>query len=279
MDTQNLRITDVYVPDPLRRAHRVSLLVKGVSVVIPAWNEEHRLGPTLEEYLPALESLGRPFEVIVVTDGSTDGTTRVARSFESRGVRLLEFPTRLGKGGATIRGMLSARYEDVGFIDADGSLAVADLVSMISQLASSDGVIASRWMPGSVVPARLPPVRRFASRSWNLMVRLLLALPYHDTQCGAKFFRSYALQDVLHRVEVMNWAFDVAILFHLRRAGFSIVEVPVTWRHDDRSKLPLVETMADMFVSLLAMRIMNLPFAHRFPRRVMDWVVEQAQQV
>ncbi|HZY69775.1 MAG TPA: dolichyl-phosphate beta-glucosyltransferase [Thermoplasmata archaeon] len=257
----------------------MSLLVKGVSVVIPAWNEEHRLGATLGEYLPALESLGRPFEVIVVTDGSTDGTTRVARSFESRGVRLLEFPTRLGKGGATIRGLLQARYEDVGFVDADGSLAVEDLVSIIARLGDADGVIASRWMAGSKVPGRLPAVRRFASRSWNLMVRLLLALPYHDTQCGAKFFRSYALQDVLHRVEVMNWAFDVAILFHLRRAGFSIIEVPVTWRHDDRSKLPLVETMADMFVSLLAMRIMNLPFAHRFPRRVMDWVVEQAQQV
>jgi glycosyltransferase involved in cell wall biosynthesis len=254
------------------------MTLDGISIVVPAWNEEDRLGSTLKEYLPKLEQCGLPYEVIVVTDGSTDGTARLARSYRSRGVYALEFPDRLGKGGATLRGMQAARYSRVGFVDADGSLAVGDLMKLVHALDSTDCVIASRWLSGSIVPERLPPVRRLASRTWNYMVKLMLGLPYKDTQCGAKFFRTYAVHQVIPRVELMNWAFDVALLFHLRRSGYSIAEVPVTWRHDDRSKLPLIRTMADMFVSLLAMRIANGPISKRLPRRFVNWFLQVAQQ-
>ncbi|MCI4319024.1 MAG: glycosyltransferase [Thermoplasmata archaeon] len=254
------------------------MTLDGITVVIPAWNEEERLRPTLEEYLPRLEKLGLPFEVIVVTDGSTDGTAKLAQSYRDRGVYALEFPERLGKGGATLKGLQAARYSRVGFVDADGSLAVDDLMKLIRALDSSDCVIASRWMDGSVVPERLPPVRRLASRTWNVMVKLMLSLPYKDTQCGAKFFRTYAVHQIIPRVELMNWAFDVALLFHFRRSGYTIAEVPVTWRHDDRSKLPLIRTMADMFVSLLAMRVANGPISKRLPRRFVNWFLQVAQQ-
>lgn len=230
-----------------------------VSVVIPAWNEEKRLPATLEAYLPALEASCNSHEVIVVVDGSTDRTAEVASGYFRRGVRLLAFDRKLGKGGAVIEGFKSSRYEIVGFVDADTPVAPKDLSIMLEKLKGNDGVIASRWHKESIA-SRPPTASRLAlSKSWNLLTRAVLGLDVLDTQCGAKFFRREAIATVLSKVTLTNWAFDASLLFHLNRSGFSFVEVPVHWNSDPNSKL-LVERVAPaMFLSLLGVRLMSNP--------------------
>jgi glycosyltransferase involved in cell wall biosynthesis len=238
----------------------------GLSIVIPAWNEEHRISLTLERYVSSLEASGKPFEVIVVVDGVQDRTAEVAERFKNRRVRMLRFPTQLGKGGAILAGVQAAQFEHVGYLDADGPIPPDDVLSLVKGLAEFDCVVASRRIPGSAVPYRESAFRRFVSGVWNSLVRSTLFLPVHDTQCGAKFFRRSALLPVLKAVAVTNWAFDVSLLYHLMESGRTISERPVTWSHDPRSRLVVGRAMPIMFASLVGLRLMNLPFARHIPR-------------
>jgi dolichol-phosphate mannosyltransferase len=244
------------------------LSVKGVSIVIPAYNEESRIGLALETYIPALESIDRPFEVIVVTDG-TDRTPEVVRSFADRGVSVVVSANKLGKGGALLLGFQRARCRVVGFVDADGSLGPDDLLELIKRTSQSDCVIASRWLPGSRWINREPLLTRFSSRAFNVLVRGILGVPVFDTQCGAKFFKADLLHRVLPGVTVTNMTIDVGLLFHVKRAGVRIEEVPVTWNHDKRSRFRLGVMIATMFITLLGIRVMNLGLSRIIPK----WVV------
>lgn len=241
----------------------------GLSIVIPAWNEEDRLRRTLHRYLPALQRRATPFEIVVVADGSDDRTADVARSFASRGVRLLEFPEKLGKGGAVLAGLRACRYDHVGYLDADGPVPAQEVFRMVEALAHCDGVVASRWVRGSRIVRPEPRLNLLAGRVWNFMVRSLLFLPVRDTQCGAKFFRRSVVVPALAAVALTNRAFDVDLLYHLRKDGRELREVPVTWAHDPDSRMPIGKAIPVMFVSLVGVRLMNLPVAHRIPSR---WV-------
>lgn len=227
----------------------------GASIVIPAWNEEDRLNTTLDRYLPTLETLDLPYEVIVVSDGSTDRTVEIATRFVSRGVRLLEFPAKLGKGGAIVEGLRVAKYDMAGFVDADGPIPAEDIQKLVGALSSYDCAIASRFLNGSVdVPTRALS-RRILSRLWNLSVRALLGLPITDTQCGAKFLSISAFRSVAPRVNVTDWAFDVSLLFALHQSGFTIREIPVKWTEQSGSKLAIHRDAPRMLLSLIGVRL------------------------
>lgn len=243
--------------------------------MIPAWNEEDRLERTLSRYLPALEGRGEPFEVIVVTDGSEDRTAEVARSYAARGVRVMEFPRKLGKGGAILEGMKTARNEFVGYLDADGPIPPSEIARLVDRLASSDCVVASRWVRGSVVLRREPWFNQVAGRIWNILVRSLLFLPIRDTQCGAKFLRRSVLVPTLRAVALTNRAFDVDLLYHVRKNGHRMAEVPVTWTHDPATRMPVGRAIPVMFLSLLGVRVMNLPGAGRVPHRWVQFFLER----
>jgi glycosyltransferase involved in cell wall biosynthesis len=247
----------------------------GLSIVIPAWNEEDRLSRTLARYLPALEARGEPFEVIVVADGALDRTADVARSFASRGVRVLEFPQKLGKGGAILEGLRTARYENVGYVDADGPVAPSQIYSLVDTLKEVDCVIASRWMRGSVVLRSEPLFNQIAGRIWNFLVRALLKLPIQDTQCGAKFFKRSVVIPLLRTITVTNRAFDVVFLYHVRESGASVKEVPVTWSHDPNSRMPIGHAIPVMFVSLVGVCLMNTSAGKRVPPRVVRWFLQE----
>ena len=150
----------------------------GISIVIPAWNEEDRLARTLERYLPALESRGDPFEVVVVVDGVRDRTAEVATRYVSRRVRVLLFPHKLGKGGAVLAGIKVSRYEYVGYLDADGPISPEEMYGMIDYLNGDvDCVVASRWTRGASGVREEPLFNRIAGRGWNFLTRSLLFLP------------------------------------------------------------------------------------------------------
>jgi len=243
----------------------------GISIVIPAWNEEDRLSRTLDRYLPALEARRVPFEVIIVADGVSDNTGEVACSYESRHVRLLRFPTRLGKGGAVLAGVRVSQFDYVGYLDADGPISPETIYDLVDSLKDVDCVVASRWMRGAVGVESEPLFNRVSGRVWNFLARSLLFLPMRDTQCGAKFFKGSVVRPLLRTVTLTNRAFDVDILYHVRKSGCKVKEIPVRWTHDPATRMPIVRAIPWMFLSILGIRIMNSPVAKRVPARLVNW--------
>ena len=237
----------------------------GVSIIIPAWNEESRLPRTLDRYLPALESRGEPCESIGGADGGADRTADAARRYADRGVRVLEYPEKLGKGGAILAGLREARHEYVGYLDADGPVPPSEIYRLVDALAGADCVVASRWVRGSVVLRQEPRFNLLAGRVWNFLVRSLLFLPIRDTQCGVKFLRRSVLLPTIRAVALTNRAFDVDLLYHMRKSGRTVREVPVTWQHDPDTRMPIGRAIPVMFLSLVAVRVMNLPIGRRVP--------------
>lgn len=156
------------------------------SLVIPAYNEEKRIACIFEN-LRCFDG-----EIIVVCDGSdhtADIIETIARDQPALGIRCLRFSNRLGKGGGVIAGLATARAPLVGYVDADGSTSIEEMIRLFGHLASYDVVIGSRWVPGSAPSVRQGWVRRLESRGFNTIIRLLFGLTFHDTQCGAKVFK------------------------------------------------------------------------------------------
>jgi dolichol-phosphate mannosyltransferase len=245
--------------------------IHGISIVIPAWNEEDRLARTLARYIPSLEARGEPFEVLVVVDGVEDRTSEVAGAFADRNVRVLNFPTKLGKGGAVIAGLREARFEFIGYLDADGPISPEEMYGLVGHLKDVDCVIASRWVRGASGVEAEPAFNRVAGRLWNLLTRALLFLPLSDTQCGAKFFKRSVVRPLLHTVTLTNRAFDVDFLYHVHRAGGRMREIPVSWAHDPDTRMPLGLAIPVMFVSLIGVRVMNTSMGRRVPKRMVEW--------
>ncbi len=245
----------------------------GISIVIPAWNEEDRLARTLERYLPALESGSAPYEVIVVVDGVRDRTAEIASKYSDRHVRVLEFPNKLGKGGAVFAGLRLSRYDSVGYLDADGPISPNEMYELVAYLRDVDCVIASRWQLGSSGVEAEPLFNRAAGRVWNLLTRALLFLPVRDTQCGAKFFKGHVARSLLRTVALTNRAFDVDVLYHVRKEGRSVREVAVRWEHNPDTRMPILGAIPVMFISLLGVRLMNSPIAKRVPPRLVEWFI------
>jgi glycosyltransferase involved in cell wall biosynthesis len=240
-----------------------------LSIVIPAFNEEERLPPMLEAYGAYFgERYGKDVELLVVVNGSADRTAEVARDIAARCpcVRVIEERERIGKGGAVLLGIREARGRKVGFVDADGSTPPAAFDALVPAVDGFGAAIASRYMRGSEVSPPPPLRRRFASRCFNAMVRVLLGLRLTDTQCGAKIFTRETLQRILPHLGETQWAFDVDMLFQVKRHGSAIREIPTEW-HDVRgSKLKIARASANMFVAICRLRLLYSPF-----RGVVRW--------
>lgn len=205
-----------------------------LSVVIPAYNEDHRLGPTLEQVLAFLDARGGDYEVLVVDDGSTDETAALAESY---GVKVLRQPDNRGKGAAVRAGMLAAAGDPILFSDADLATPIEELAKLEAALAAgADIAIASRAVEGADIRTRQHVLRELSGRFFNLLVRATGAGPFLDTQCGFKLFSRAAARDVFSRAQVDGFAFDVEALL-LARGRYRVVEVPVAWHHVEESKV------------------------------------------
>jgi dolichol-phosphate mannosyltransferase len=204
------------------------------SLVIPAYNEEDRITPLFDAIV------GFEGELIVVCDG-TDGTAdvvdRISALRQDLTIRCLRFNHRLGKGGGVIAGLIAARSPHVGYFDADGSTGIDEMKRLFLMLSAADGAIGSRWVPGSTLKVRQSLLRRLESRAFNLLIRILFGLNYHDTQCGAKVFKKSAIDAVLPKMISRGFEFDVELLWRLNRAGFRIVEVPIAWQNKEDSRV------------------------------------------
>lgn len=159
----------------------------------------------------------------------------------------------MGKGGAIIEGFKVANGDLIGFVDADESVAPADIRRMIDVLQNADGVIASRRLKESRILVKQPLKRRIASKVFNILVRGLFGLTFKDTQCGAKFFKRDAIHDIINDLETSGFEIDVEILWSLRNKGYNVLEYPITWKHSEGSQLKLSNSW-DMLTSLLKIR-------------------------
>ena len=244
-----------------------------LSIIIPAHNEEDRLPPMLEVYAPFfLERYGDQVEFIIVPNFCDDRTVQVAEEFSDRYpfIKILDDPGRIGKGGAVLQGARHAGGALVGFVDADGSTPPEAFNDLIEQIGSAGCIIASRWLKDSVVEPRQPLSRRMASRIFNTIVRWTFRFKVSDTQCGAKLFRQDVIQAILPHLGITRWAFDVDMLFHIRRAGYQIVEIPTVWRDEAGSKVQVARASLDMIFALIRLRLIYSPF---------KWVVSLYNQL
>lgn len=233
-----------------------------LSIVIPAHNEEHRLPPVLAAYAEYFsESYRNDFEIIVVVNGSTDNTDGVARKITADypQIKVIEETGRIGKGGAVILGAKAAQGDWIGFVDADGATAVEEFDRLYQCAKKSDGVIASRWKRGAKVNIQQKGLRLLSSRLFNGLIRLVLGLRYEDTQCGAKIFKAKAWETILPHIGTTRFAFDVDLLFQLKRHGFHVTEEPTIWNDVEGSKVRIVNSSFDMFCAVVRMRLLYSP--------------------
>ncbi|MFP3939299.1 MAG: dolichyl-phosphate beta-glucosyltransferase [Thermoanaerobaculia bacterium] len=226
-----------------------------LSVIIPAYNEECRLGATLDRLTAYLDERGLEHEILVVDDGSTDGTADVVRSYPAAAVRLVEQGTNRGKGAALRRGVAESRGRRVLLCDADLSTPIEELEALEARL--DDGVavaVASRAAPDSVIRRRQPLYRELMGKTFNLIVRLLAIRGIADTQCGFKLLDGQVARRLVPAVATDRFAFDVELLWLARRAEHRIDEVGVTWIDSPDSRVHPVFDAAGMLRDVIRMR-------------------------
>jgi dolichyl-phosphate beta-glucosyltransferase len=227
----------------------------GVSIVIPAFNEETRLGQTLDELTRFLSLQSWDWEVRVVDDGSTDGTCRVAEEWSRRfpAVVLQREPHR-GKGGAVKAGLLGSQAPFRFICDADLAMPVTELPRFLPPVLSAfDVAIGSREGLGARRVGE-PLVRHVAGRIFNYAVQRLTVRGIEDTQCGFKMFTGAAADAIFPLVRVDGWAFDIEVLYIARARNLRIVEVPIEWHYGRQSQLNLLRDGVAMFRELLRIR-------------------------
>ena len=241
----------------------------GLSIVIPAFNEERRLPRTLDELARYRTGFGAPLEIIVVDDGSADGTAALVerRAAEMPDLRLIRRPHR-GKGAAIRAGMLAARHERAMLCDADFSMPVEQIDRFVAVLDSGFAIaVGSRELPESRrydEPAR----RHVMGRVFNLLVRLVVVPrlnDINDTQCGFKAFTREAARDLFLRQRIDGFSFDAEVLFLARRRGHRLKEVAIDWYFDADSRVRAVTDTLAMSLDLLRIRYYSLRGAYRRP--------------
>jgi len=225
--------------------------VPALTVVLPCYNEAERLPATLQALLAHLSAAPGQVEVLVVDDGSTDATVRVAEAVAAadRRVRVLSYGPNRGKGFAVRTGMLSAQGELVVFTDADGSYQPSDLDRIVAALDQAPVAIGSRAGDASG-----PVARRAASRVFNLAIRGSLGLPFGDTQSGLKGFRRPAAQQIFSQARVDGFAFDVEVLWLADQLGLEVTEVGVQAMERQGSKVQMLADALEMLGEVWTVR-------------------------
>jgi glycosyltransferase involved in cell wall biosynthesis len=238
-----------------------------VSITIPAYNEEKRIGKTLEEYAKFFRDKKiakeiKNFEILVVINNTKDKTEEVVKKYQKKYEEIIYLNfLEGGKGFAIIEGFKNAlkRKNDlIGFVDADLATQPEKYYELIQNIKEADGAIASRWKKGAKNNYGLK--RKIFSRGFNLATRLILFLPYRDTQCGAKIFKRKAIKSIIDNLGTTRWAFDIDLLYKLKKSDSKIKEVPTVWKDMEGSNINLSKVPLQMFLAIIRLRLLNSPF-------------------
>jgi glycosyltransferase involved in cell wall biosynthesis len=231
-----------------------------LSIVIPAYNEERRLGRALErilEYFSAQPAGMAGIEIVVVDDGSADGTARVAQEWARQipALRLISNGENRGKGYSVRHGMLEARGRIALFTDADLSAPIEESAKLLAAIeVGNDVAIGSRALDRSLISVHQSGLREAAGMIFNGFVRLFTGLPFHDTQCGFKAFVRERSRIVFEQQRIERFGFDPEVLFLAQRHGLRAAEVAVRWAHDPATKVHMLRDSLLMFCDLAYIR-------------------------
>ncbi len=225
-----------------------------LSIVIPAYNEARRIGRTLEEIQNYVRRNSFAVEIIVVDDGSADGTASVVDGVP--GVRILRNEHNRGKGYSVRRGILDARGELILFTDADLSAPIeeADKLLELMKATNADAVVGSRALRRELIGVHQSPFREWGGRFFNLLVRLFAGLEVSDTQCGFKLFRRATTRRAFELQRSERFGFDPEVLFLIHHLGGKVLEVPVRWNHNSETKVHYLRDSTHMTLDLMALR-------------------------
>ncbi len=231
-----------------------------ISIIIPAFNEEKRIGRTLEKLASFLKNFKEETEVIVVDDASTDKTIQVAESFSEKIknlaiLRLAESPLA-GKGYAVGKGVLNSSGDFVLFTDADGSTPIEEIEKLLAKIRQGyDIAIGSRALERGSVKRKQNILREVMGRSFNILVRTLTVKDIVDTQCGFKLFKRESTIDIFKNQKIFDFGFDVELLYVAKKHGLKIAEVPVLWYNDPHSSVHPIKDSLKMLVDLFKIRL------------------------
>jgi dolichyl-phosphate beta-glucosyltransferase len=227
-----------------------------ISLIIPAYNEEERIIPSLKKAEAYFESKDYSFEIIVVDDGSSDNTCKAALEFD--GIKVVRQSPNQGKGAAVRRGMLEAEGEYRLFADADFSTPIYEVEKLIIAVEKgADVAIGSRALNNNLIKEHQPFYREFMGKTFNKLTQALVIKGIKDTQCGFKLFREKAALDIFKHAKVNHFGFDVEILFLAHKFGYKIAEIPVEWYNDERSKVNPIKDSYKMLRELFKIKKMH----------------------
>lgn len=227
-----------------------------LSIIVPSYNEELRLPPSLAAIADYIQKSGRTTEVLVIDDGSKDRTAAVAEAFRDRIPMLRVVPNgeNRGKGYSVRHGMMEAQGEIVLFTDADLSAPIEEADKLLAALVTCDVAIGSRALDRSLIAVHESGFREFAGIVFNKIVRFVLWLPFVDTQCGFKAFRREKCKIIFEQQRIERFGFDPELLFLARVHGLKAVEIPVRWAHSPATKVNMLRDSIQMFLDVFTIR-------------------------
>ncbi len=226
---------------------------KSLSIIIPAYNEEARLGKTVRDILDYINTQNLDAELIVVDDGSSDKTINVAKEifkeFPEIDTKAIGYDENRGKGFAVKTGLLSATGKIALFTDADLSTPIEELPKLIKPIENNECDLAfgSRALDRSLIGERQPWRREQGGKVFNLFVRRLTKLPFWDTQCGFKAFNMEKFRPLLKVMQIEKFGFDVEFIYVAYHTGLTLKEIPVRWNNDERTKVSIFRDSLRMF--------------------------------
>ena len=225
-----------------------------LSIVVPAYNEAGRIGPSLRRALDYLHRRGLSYELLVVDDGSRDATVQVAAGFAAEGVTVLRHERNRGKGGAVKTGVLASRGGRVLLSDADFSTPIEEVETLEARLADSPVVLGSRAVAGARVQKRQPFYRELMGKTFNRVIRLFGVRGLRDTQCGFKLLRGDVARSLCAAMTIDGFAYDVELVWLAQRRGLPVAEVGVVWVNSPDSRVSPIRSSLEMLRDVVLMR-------------------------
>jgi len=230
-----------------------------ISIVIPAYNEEKRIEPTLKKIITYLNSNFVKYEIIIVDDCSKDMTYKIISKYKMDNIKILRNKMNMGKGYSVKKGILNARYNLVLFSDSDLATPIEELKNFIDYIKKGyDIVIASRNLEESNVKVKQHLYKQLMGKTFLLLVNIVTGLKFKDTQCGFKLFKKDIIQKIIKLQTIDRFSFDTEILFIAKKLGYKIKEAPVTWINQKGTKVKPIGDGIKMFIDMFRMKYNNL---------------------
>lgn len=239
-----------------------------LSIIMPAYNEEKRIGRTLESYSSFFENKRKEqdldYEILVAINGTKDKTEQVVDEFSKKNKRIRYFKlAKAGKGFAITHGFeraLKDNFDLIGYVDADLATPPEEFWKLVTGIKNYDGAIADRYRKGSKINPAFSFRRIIVSRAYNFIVRILFFIEQGDTQCGAKLFKRKLVAHFLPDLKLTNWAFEINILHSARQGGYRIKSIPTVWFEVQGGNLKIMKNSIQMLFAIIQLRLLRSPF-------------------